>query len=77
MPITINNKTTQLYPLGSESLKHGQIYEGSDKLLYVGVEVADSGIIGVGINHDYYITTFENDDEEITFRTINVELNYQ
>lgn len=77
MSIKINNKATQLYLLGQESLKHGQIYEGSDKLLYLGVEVEDSTIVAVGINHDHYITAFKTDGEDIAFRTINVEINYQ
>lgn len=76
MPITIKNKGAHQYLITGEQLHCGQIYEGSDGELYVGTSLLGSEILAVGINNNFHVDA-SNSGEDIMFRTINVEINYQ
>lgn len=77
MLTTIIKNRPILYPLSGKDLEEGQIYEGSDGRLYVGVGLlylADgTKLSAVGVGNDYY--AYEDlGDDAIFFRAINVIL---
>lgn len=68
------------HPIPQQLLAHGQIYEGSDGLLYVGIDVMGCNILAVSLNDTCYIDNCigsNNKDELITFRVVNAKLTYQ
>ena len=74
--ITICN-TNNRFPIEKANLVMGQIYMGSDMLLYVGAGglTLPYGVTlyAVGIGHDYYVDSMP-EDESITFRLCNVNI---
>lgn len=76
MPIKINNKGVHQYLITGEQLECGQIYEGSDGELYVGTSLLGSEILAVGINNQFHVDT-SSVGEDIMFRTITVNIDYQ
>ena len=74
--ITVCNMTNP-FPIKGANLVMGQIYMGSDMLLYVGVGGLRQpfGVIlyAVGIGHDCYINNIP-EGESITFRVCNVNI---
>lgn len=71
MSVKIKYDNSKTYPLSQKNLTHGQIYEGSDKLLYMGTGIASFGdLLAVGINNDFFIDN--SDGNEITFREVDV-----
>lgn len=74
--ITICN-TNNRFPIEGANLVMGQIYMGSDMLLYVGVggllQLWGVTLYAVGIGHDYYVDSMP-EDESITFRLCNVNI---
>ena len=74
--ITVCNMTNP-FPIKETDLVMGQIYMGSDMLLYVGVGCLSLPcgvtLYAVGIGHDYYVDSMP-EDESITFRLCNVNI---
>ena len=74
--ITICN-TNNRFPIEGADLVMGQIYMGSDMLLYVGVggllQPCGVTLYAVGIGHDHYVDSMP-EDESITFRLCNVNI---
>ena len=74
--ITICNMSNP-FPIEGADLVMGQIYMGSDMLLYVGVGCLPQPngvtLYAVGIGHDYYVDSMP-EDESITFRLCNVNI---
>ena len=74
--ITICNMSSR-FPIEGANLVMGQIYMGSDMLLYVGVgglpQPCGATLYAVGIGHDYYVDSMP-EDESITFRLCNVNI---
>jgi len=74
--ITICN-TNPLYPLSGKALVMGQIYEGSDRNLYVaaGDLVMENGhlLLAIGIDGEIYVDDSPGGDR-ITFRLCNVNI---
>ena len=74
--ITICN-TNNRFPIEGANLVMGQIYMGSDMLLYVGVggllQPCGVTLYAVGIGHDHYVDSMP-EDESITFRLCNVNI---
>lgn len=69
--------TNNRFPIEGANLVMGQIYMGSDMLLYVGVgrlpQPNGATLYAVGIGHDYYVDSMPK-DESITFRLCNVNI---
>ena len=65
------------FPIEEANLVTGQIYMGSDMLLYVGVggllQLWGVTLYAVGIGHDYYVDSMP-EDKSITFRLCNVNI---
>ena len=74
--ITICN-TNNRFPIEKANLVMGQIYMGSDMLLYVGAgglpQPNGVTLYAVGIGHDYYVDSMP-EEEGITFRLCNVNI---
>ena len=74
--ITICNMNNR-FPIEGANLVMGQIYMGSDMLLYVGAGglslPCGVTLYAVGIGHDYYVDSMP-EDESITFRLCNVNI---
>ena len=74
--ITICN-TNNRFPIEGANLVRGQIYMGSDMLLYVGAGglslPCGVTLYAVGIGHDHYVDSMPK-DESITFRLCNVNI---
>ena len=74
--ITVCNMTNP-FPIKETDLVMGQIYMGSDMLLYVGAGCLSLPcgvtLYAVGIGHDYYVDSMP-EDESITFRVCNVNI---
>ena len=74
--ITVCNMTNP-FPIKETDLVMGQIYMGSDMLLYVGAGCLSLPcgvtLYAVGIGHDYYVDSMP-EDESITFRLCNVNI---
>ena len=74
--ITICN-TNNRFPIEGANLVMGQIYMGSDMLLYVGAGCLSLPcgvtLYAIGIGHDYYVDSMP-EDESITFRLCNVNI---
>ena len=74
--ITVCNMTNP-FPIKETDLVMGQIYMGSDMLLYVGAGglslPCGVTLYAVGIGHDYYVDSMP-EDESITFRLCNVNI---
>ena len=75
--LTIIKNKPDRYTLEGKDLEVGQIYEGSDGRLYVGVALLDledgTKLSAVGIGNDFY--AYEDlGDDAIFFRAINVIL---
>ena len=74
--ITVCNMTNP-FPIEGANLVTGQIYMGSDMLLYVGVGCLPQpfGVIlyAVGIGHDHSVDSMPG-GESITFRACNVNI---
>lgn len=80
MPLRIKRKANLLYPIEGEELRTGIIYEGTDRLLYVGtnglgITHGEYDVMGVGIDHDAYVSDHPS-GTPITFRAINATLEY-
>ena len=74
--ITICNMSNP-FPIEGVDLVMGQIYMGSDMLLYVGASgltlPCGVNLYAVGIGHDHYVDSMP-EDESITFRLCNVNI---
>lgn len=74
--ITISNMSNR-FPIEGANLVMGQIYMGTDMLLYVGVgclpQPNGETLYAIGIGHDYYVDSMPK-DESITFRLCNVNI---
>lgn len=73
--ITICN-TNNRFPIEGANLVMGQIYMGTDMLLYVGVGLPQPNgvsLYAIGLGHDSYVDSLP-DDESITFRLCNVNI---
>ena len=74
--ITICN-TNNRFPIEGANLVMGQIYMGSDMLLYVGAgglpQPNGVTLYAIGIGHDHYVDSMP-EDEGITFRLCNVNI---
>lgn len=74
--ITISNMSNR-FPIEGANLVRGQIYMGTDMLLYVGVggllQPNGETLYAVGIGHDHYVDS-KPDDESFTFRLCNVNI---
>lgn len=69
--------TNNRFPIEGANLVMGQIYMGSDMLLYVGVGCSSLPcgvtLYAVGIGHDCYVDSTP-EGESITFRLCNVNI---
>lgn len=74
--ITICN-TNNRFPIEGANLAMGQIYMGSDLLLYIGAgrlpQPNGETLYAIGIGHDSYVDSMP-EDESITFRLCNVNI---
>ena len=74
--ITICN-TNNRFPIEGANLVMGQIYMGSDMLLYVGAgglpQPNGVTLYAIGIGHDHYVDSMP-EEEGITFRLCNVNI---
>ena len=74
--ITVCNMTNP-FPIKETDLVIGQIYMGSDMLLYIGVGCLPQPfgvtLYAVGIGHDCYVDSMP-EGESITFRVCNVNI---
>ena len=72
--LTIYRKSP-LYPLNAKALVMGQIYEGSDRNLYVAAgQLAMEGgheLLAIGLGNEVYVDD-SHDGEQITFRECKV-----
>ena len=73
MSLIIDRKPPIKHDLYAKDLVWGQIYEGSDGLLYLGAHLQGTSILAVGVGNDYYVDS-STEDEQITFREIDVVL---
>lgn len=74
--ITICNMSSP-FPIEGANLVMGQIYMGTDMLLYVGAgglpQPCGVTLYAIGIGHDHYVDSMP-EDESITFRLCNVNI---
>ena len=78
--ITICNMNNR-FPIEVANLVMGQIYMGTDMLLYVGTgglpQPCGMTLYAIGIGHDHYVDSYVDsmpEDESITFRLCNVNI---
>ena len=76
MSLQIFKEKPITHPIPQQLLAHGQLYEGSDGLLYVGIDIEGCTLLAVSLSGNSYIDS-TIDGELITFRVVHAKLTYQ
>ena len=77
MSLQIFKEKPITHPIPQQLLAHGQLYEGSDGLLYVGIDIEGCTILAVSLNDNSYIDNSIHEGDFITFRVVHAKLSYQ